>query len=74
MASDELGKNYQQVYHEIKKEKELWRLFTGIDEYTPKKLDEHDRYTYASSLKRDTFKPSVSEYLHLVYLIMTVIF
>jgi peptidoglycan/xylan/chitin deacetylase (PgdA/CDA1 family) len=64
MVLNILGKNYQQVYDEIKNEDELWRLFTGIDEYSPKTLDEHGRYTYASSLKHDTFTPSVSEYLH----------
>ncbi len=63
MVSNILGKNYLQVYDEIKKEGSLWRLFTGIDEYSPRNLDEHGRYTYASSLKHDTFKPSVSEYL-----------
>ena len=38
--------NYYQIYDEIKQKKKLWDLFTGIEEYTPKKLDEHDRFLF----------------------------
>ena len=47
----------------LKDNKELWDLFTGKDEYFPIKLDEHDRFTYAGSARKNILEPEVSKFL-----------
>ncbi|MBC7086522.1 MAG: polysaccharide deacetylase family protein [Methanomethylovorans sp.] len=42
---------------------ELWEIFTRKEEYSPIKLDKHDRFNYAASKYRNSFKPVVSEFL-----------
>jgi peptidoglycan/xylan/chitin deacetylase (PgdA/CDA1 family) len=48
---------------EIKKDKELWSLFTRQEEYYPTYLDKHGRFLYYMSANREVMKPSVSEFL-----------
>jgi peptidoglycan/xylan/chitin deacetylase (PgdA/CDA1 family) len=63
MVTTIIGKNYNQVYKEIKKNKDIWNLFSRFEEYDPIKLDEHQRFTFAFSRNVDILRPSVSEYL-----------
>ncbi len=63
MASTRFRENFYQLYDEIRPRKELWDLFTDVEAYHPVHLDEHQRVTYASSQKKDTLHPSISEYL-----------
>jgi len=52
-----------QLYEKIKEKPDLWDLFTKSEEYNPKKLDEHGRFSYESSRHKDALFPKVSEFL-----------
>ena len=47
----------------IEKDSEFWDLFTKREEYNPKKLDEHGRFTFVNSSYNDIFVPHVSKHL-----------
>jgi hypothetical protein len=51
------------IYDEIKKDSNLWDLFTKKEEYHPKKLDEHDRFSYKFSNYKNILFPLVSAHL-----------
>jgi len=57
------NKNPIQIYNELKKNPELWDLFTKKEEYFPKKLDEHGRFQFKSSKHKEVLHPTISEYL-----------
>ena len=42
---------------------ELWDIFTIKEEYSPAKLDKHQRFNYANSKNKNAFEPVVSEFL-----------
>lgn len=58
-----LNENSQQIYEDIKKEPDLWSLFTNMGEYNPTKVDKHGRISYKFTSNKDVLKPRVSEYL-----------
>ena len=47
----------------LKKDKEIWELFTKKEEYTPVKLDSEGRFRYEFSKHKNVLNPIVSEYL-----------
>jgi len=47
----------------LKSNKELWDIFTKREEYCPKRLDEHSRFTYALSSSKSVLEPQVSKFL-----------
>lgn len=50
--------------HELlKQNKEIWDLFTRAEEYSPKRLDEHDKFTYALSSHPNILEPESSKFL-----------
>jgi peptidoglycan/xylan/chitin deacetylase (PgdA/CDA1 family) len=49
--------------NELKKEKQLWDLFTKKEEYHPKKMDKYGRIPYTTSGQNNALIPSVSKYL-----------
>lgn len=51
------------MYETLKQNKELWNLFTRKEEYSPKQLDQHNRFTYAISNYKDILEPKVSKFL-----------
>jgi peptidoglycan/xylan/chitin deacetylase (PgdA/CDA1 family) len=51
------------IHNELKKDQQIWDLYTKKDEYTSKKLDRYDRVSYKSSCHENILIPSVSEYL-----------
>jgi peptidoglycan/xylan/chitin deacetylase (PgdA/CDA1 family) len=52
------------VMHEIlKKDPEIWDLFTRKEEYTPSFRDKYNRFPYYASRYRTVFEPKASEYL-----------
>jgi hypothetical protein len=55
--------NFDQIYDVLKKDSDLWDLFTKKEEYTPKKLDEHGRFPYEFSSHKNVLFPSVSAHL-----------
>lgn len=42
---------------------ELWETFTRKEEYSPVKLDKHQRFNYANSKNKNAFEPVVSKFL-----------
>jgi len=63
MVLNQSEDNFYQIYDEIKQKKKLWDLFTGFEEYSPIKLDEHDRFLFKYSKNKNILHPYVSEYL-----------
>lgn len=49
--------------NDLKKEKQLWDLFTKEEEYHPKKMDKYQRVSYTASGQKNVLIPSVSKYL-----------
>ena len=50
--------------HEIlMKNQDIWDLFTRKEEYSPKKLDEHQRFLFSEKDLRNASEPEVSRYL-----------
>jgi len=47
----------------LKKNNDLWNLFTRAEEYNPETLDKHKRFLYHYSEYQHIFKPKVSEFL-----------
>ncbi len=47
----------------LRKNKELWSLFTRREEYEPKGLDKHGRFSYCLSHDREVTDPRVSGFL-----------
>ena len=47
----------------LKKNNELWDLFTRTEEYNPEILDKHKRFRYHYSKYQHIFEPKVSEFL-----------
>ena len=47
----------------LKKDKELWDLFTRREEYDPIFLDQYDRFPYSLSSHRNVLDPKVSKFL-----------
>jgi len=51
--------------HEIlRKDPEIWDLFTRKEEYTNPQRDQYDRFPYFASKNRDIFEPLTSQYLN----------
>ena len=51
------------MYEELKKNTELWELFTKQEEYNLTRSDQYDRFPYYLSKCRNVLEPSVSKYL-----------
>lgn len=51
------------MYEILKQNTEIWDLFTTKEEYSPKRLDDHKRFTHANSEYKDVLEPKVSKYL-----------
>lgn len=52
------------IMHELlKKDPEIWDLFTRKEEYSPSIRDKYHRFPYYASRYRTIFEPKVSEYL-----------
>lgn len=51
------------VWEKLKSNKEIWDLFTKKEEYFPKQLDEHNRFSYAVSSYKSILEPQVSKFL-----------
>ena len=50
--------------HELlKQNQDIWDLFTRKEEYSPEKLDEHDRFLFSEKDLRNASEPEVSRYL-----------
>jgi hypothetical protein len=47
----------------LKKDPEIWDLFTRSEEYRSSIRDKYDRFTHSASKNRDILEPKVSEYL-----------
>ncbi len=58
-----VNKSYNKVIDKLKKDQQIWDLFTKKDEYPPVELDKENRYEYISSKHRNVLNPTVSEYL-----------
>jgi len=54
-------KNNYDFYEDLKKNSEIWDIFTRKEEYDSDERDEHGRFTYSSSDYNDILKPKVSE-------------
>lgn len=51
------------TYEILKEDPKIWDYFSKKEEYSPKKLDFCERFTYANSAYKDILKPDVSKYL-----------
>lgn len=51
------------VLEKLKPNEEIWDLFTKKEEYFPKQLDEHDRFSHAVSRYQGILEPQVSKFL-----------
>ena len=51
------------IYNELKKDQQVWGLFTKKDEYAVKKFDKYGRITFKTSNQENILIPKVSEYL-----------
>jgi len=58
-----LSDQWEMVYDDLKKDKQIWNLFTRNEEYSFKKLDKYDRLSYKASCRDNILFPFVSEYL-----------
>src|SRR5690606_6799620 len=47
----------------LMKNQDIWDLFTRKEEYSPKKLDEHQRFLFSEKDLRNASEPEVSRYL-----------
>jgi peptidoglycan/xylan/chitin deacetylase (PgdA/CDA1 family) len=54
---------WDNIYSELKKNQQIWDLFTKKEEYHPKKLDKYGRPTFKTSNQKNILLPQVSEYL-----------
>lgn len=52
-----------QIYNELKKDINIWKLFTKQEEYKPITLDKYGRFLSRFSRYKNIFYPHVSEYL-----------
>ncbi len=52
-----------QVYEIIRQNEELWGIYARMEEYSPADLDNHGRFTHASSSCKDISNPRLSQYL-----------
>lgn len=55
--------NNHNYIQKIRKNYDLWDLFTRKEEYSPEKLDRYGRFLYTYSNNRDILSPLVSQYL-----------
>ena len=51
------------LYSELKKNPEMWDIFTQKEEYNRKKLDRYDRLSHRVSSQNNILTPTVSDYL-----------
>jgi len=51
------------IWEKLKLNNEVWDLFTRKEEYAPKHLDDHARFTYAQSNYKSILEPHVSKFL-----------
>jgi peptidoglycan/xylan/chitin deacetylase (PgdA/CDA1 family) len=51
------------MIEKLKRNNELWDLFTKREEYNPQILDQYDRFPYYLSKHRNIFEPEVSKFL-----------
>ena len=52
-----------EIMQKLRREKQLWELYTRREEYDPPALDKHKRFSHALSENKNIFEPTVSEYL-----------
>ncbi len=50
------------MYETLKQNKELWDLYTRKEEYSPKQLDQHNRFAYVFSNYKNISEPKVSKF------------
>jgi len=55
--------NYSELHNIIKKEKNLWNLFTKKEEYQTNRIDKYGRISYKTGNNKNILNPIVSEYL-----------
>jgi peptidoglycan/xylan/chitin deacetylase (PgdA/CDA1 family) len=53
----------EMFYEILRKNEDLWDMFTRKEEYSSKRLDNHNRFTHASSGHKDILNPVLSRYL-----------
>ena len=51
------------MFNKLKANKDLWELFTSLEEYNPELLDQYQRFPYYFSKQRTVFEPCVSAFL-----------
>ncbi len=51
------------MYELMKQNQDIWDLFTRKEEYSPEKLDEHERFLFSEKDLRNASEPEVSRYL-----------
>ena len=51
------------IPRQIMQNKDLWNLYTRMEEYSPQNLDQFGRFVYAQSTNNDILEPRVSKYL-----------
>lgn len=51
------------MYELLKKNQDLWDLFTRKEEYFPEKLDKHQRFLFSEKYLQNASEPEVSRYL-----------
>ena len=51
------------MFNKLKANKDLWGLFTSLEEYNTQLLDRYQRFPYSFSKQKDVFEPSVSAFL-----------
>lgn len=54
---------HDDIINLIRRNPDMWDLFTKKEEYAPIKLDEHERFAYEYSIHKNVLQPVVSEYL-----------
>ena len=57
------ARSWNRVHCELKKDPQIWELFTKKEEYNPIKLDKYGRSTYKTSRHKNVLTPTVSEHL-----------
>ena len=51
------------IYSELKKDPQIWSLFTKREEYNFTNFDKYDRLSYKTSSEKNILAPVVSQYL-----------
>lgn len=51
------------MYEILKEDPKIWEYFSKKEEYLPRDLGSHERFSYANSAYKNIFEPDVSKYL-----------